>query len=702
MSPAQAPSIPASPWHQGERRLQALTGDVDQMEAIGRRFVRDHMPDQHRAFFAGLPFVVLGAVDEQGQPWATVLEGRAGFLHSPDPRRLHVGAVASLQDPAQPGLRTGAPVGMLGIEPHTRRRNRMNGRIGASNAQGFDIEVRESFGNCPQYIQAWEPLEGVSLASPSGQPVEHFSGMDPQARRTVEAADTFFVASSFSGDEEHPEATVDVSHRGGKPGFVRVQGNTLLIPDFSGNRFFNTLGNLLINPRAGLLFVDHESGAILQLAGSVDILLQGPEVHGFMGAERLWRVTVDHAVRRLGAWTMRTRLVDYSPSLAATGGWPEERPAGASAQKDMWRALRVSRVVQESDTVLSIYLESQGGPPLTGFSAGQYLPVKWPTEGSGQAGGQSGIALIRNYSLSQSPAMAGYRLSIQRDGQVSSALHARLQPGDLLEVGQPQGRFVLDPESQRPVLLLAGGIGITPLLSMLHALVDAGERSGASRSITLVYASRTVAERAFDAELAALLARAPQALRVLRVLSRPESTARMGVDHDAVGRVDASLLKGLLGTVEHEVYVCGPPAFSQTMYDNLRILQVPDGCIHAESFGPAALQRSMDPGDENASASPRPAPSSKPVTVGFSNAGKQVIWTPASGSLLELAEGTGLSPLYGCRGGHCGSCRTRVLEGRVTYLRAPVFQTEADEALLCCAVPAQCQPGGKDRLVLAL
>ena len=702
MSPAQDRPLSASPWHQGERRLQALTGDVNQMEAIGRRFVRDHMPDQHRAFFAGLPFAVLGVVDEQGQPWATVLEGRAGFLRSPDPRRLHVGAVASQQDPAQPGLRVGAPVGMLGIEPHTRRRNRMNGRIVASNAQGFDIEVRESFGNCPQYIQAREPLEGKFLASPSDLPVEHFSELDPQARRTIEAADTFFVASSFSGDEEHPEATVDVSHRGGKPGFVRVQGNTLLIPDFSGNRFFNTLGNLLINPRAGLLFVDHESGAILQLAGSVDILLQGPEVHGFMGAERLWRVAVDHAVRRLGAWTMRTRLVDYSPSLAATGGWPEERPAGALAQKDMWRALQVSRIERESDTVRSIYLESQGGPPLPDFLPGQYLPVKWPLEAFGQTGEQPRRALIRNYSLSQSPTIAGYRISVQRDGQVSSALHAHLNWGDLLQVGHPQGQFVLNRESQRPVLLLAGGIGITPLLSMLYALVEVGERSGSSRSITLVYASRTVAERAFDAELAALLARAPQTLRLVRVLSRPESTARMGVDHDAVGRVDASLLKRLLGAVEHEVYVCGPPAFSQTLYDSLRMLHVPDACIHAESFGPAALRRSVDPGDENLSSSHLAAPSSKPVTVSFSNAGKQVTWTPASGNLLELAEDAGLSPLYGCRGGHCGSCRTRVLEGRVTYLQAPVFQTEADEALICCALPAHCPTGNGDRLVLDL
>ncbi|MFF7057215.1 pyridoxamine 5'-phosphate oxidase family protein [Achromobacter spanius] len=332
MTNADATSHNASPWHAGERLLQTRVGVAERMAQIGPKVIRDYMPDQHRAFFAQLPFVVMGTVDPQGDPWAGVLEGEPGFAVSPDPHTLSVAAAPDADDPLRAGLSLGQPVGLLGIELHTRRRNRMNGRIAAWDGQRFDVAVTQSFGNCPQYIQARD----FSFSRPPSLRVAtaqaETSQLDDAARALIRASDTFFVASyvdSYVGsdvgsdvDSDVGGRAVDVSHRGGKPGFVRVDGNVLTIPDFSGNRFFNTLGNLTANPRAGLVFIDFERGDVLQVSGRAEVVLDSPEIQTFAGAERLWRVHVRRVVRRPGALALRWRFNDYAPTALATGQWP--------------------------------------------------------------------------------------------------------------------------------------------------------------------------------------------------------------------------------------------------------------------------------------------------------------------------------------------------------------------------------------------
>ena len=311
-----------SPWHAGELQLQEHAGVAARMDVVGRKVIRDYMPDQHREFFAQLPFVVAGAVDAQGDPWAGILEGEPGFAVSPDPHTLRIGAMSDADDPLNAGLGLGKPVGLLGIELHTRRRNRMNGRIAAWDGKRFEVAVAQSFGNCPQYIQSRDftfsrsPSLRFAAASPER------AGLDDAARTLIAASDTFFVASYVDQDESAGGRSVDVSHRGGKPGFVRVDGDVLTIPDFSGNRFFNTLGNLAANPVAGLLFIDFERGDVLQLTGRAEVILDGPEIAAFQGAERLWRVHVRRVVRRPGALALRWRFDSWSPTALATGQWP--------------------------------------------------------------------------------------------------------------------------------------------------------------------------------------------------------------------------------------------------------------------------------------------------------------------------------------------------------------------------------------------
>ncbi|WP_439864755.1 flavin-nucleotide-binding protein [Pseudomonas antarctica] len=307
--------IEHSPWHAGERQLQESAGAAERMAVVGLKVIRDHLPEQHRDFYPLLPYLMLGVVDEQGVPWATMIEGAPGFAHSPDPQMLQVDSLPSRSDPAYAAMVAGAAVGLLGIDLNTRRRNRMNGRIGARDHDGFSVEVVQTFGNCPKYIQL-RPVD--SIACKPGTTVERFNGLDDAAQTLIRNADTFFVASYVDADGER---SVDVSHRGGNTGFVRVVGNVLTIPDFAGNFFFSTLGNLQVNPVAGLLFIDFESGDVLQLSGRTSLILDGPQVASFEGAQRLWTVTVEQAVRRPAALVLRWQFAEFSPHSLAMGCW---------------------------------------------------------------------------------------------------------------------------------------------------------------------------------------------------------------------------------------------------------------------------------------------------------------------------------------------------------------------------------------------
>ena len=296
-------------FHPGELAAQASAGVVSCTPAI-----RDWMPDQHRTFFGLLPFLPIATAGDDGAPIASILSGARGFISSPDPTTLHIAAHPGHQDPIAPFLVPGAPVGLLGIDLATRRRNRVNGTLHAVDPDGMTVSVAQSFGNCPQYIQTRLWQDGaVAPAS-----VEWLSGLDPAARDLIANADTFFVASNSGGDAGHMGG-MDISHRGGRPGFVGMSGDTLTIPDFHGNGYFNTLGNLLLDPRAALLFVDWADGSLLHLRGKVEILWN--QNGGLAGAERLWRISIADGWRQRGAVPLRWSFQTYAPQTLRTGTW---------------------------------------------------------------------------------------------------------------------------------------------------------------------------------------------------------------------------------------------------------------------------------------------------------------------------------------------------------------------------------------------
>jgi uncharacterized protein len=301
-------------WHDGERAAQARAGSAAHMAEIGPKVIRDFMPDQHRQFFEQLPFIVVGSLDADGRPWASILAGMPGFASSPHPRRLEIEANPLPGDPLADALEVGNTLGFLGIELPTRRRNRMNGHIVARDMAGFAVHVRESFGNCPQYIQRRD----YTAFTPKAGAVEAFTALSDEALNLIRRADTMFVASAAK--REDGKYSIDVSHRGGQPGFLGIDGEgAIVVPDFRGNGFFQTIGNLLAYPQAGLLIPDFATGDLLQVTGSAAVVWDGPEVDAFPGAERLWKVQVASGRCLRAAFPLRFGEAELSPRSLAVG-----------------------------------------------------------------------------------------------------------------------------------------------------------------------------------------------------------------------------------------------------------------------------------------------------------------------------------------------------------------------------------------------
>jgi predicted pyridoxine 5'-phosphate oxidase superfamily flavin-nucleotide-binding protein len=318
--------VKSPPFHPGEEALQARAGVRDEIEALGQRIIRDHMPDQHRALFSELPMVLVGSLDERDRPWASVLVGEPGFLRSPDPRTLIIESVPPNGDPLAAALVPGAPLGLLGIQLETRRRNRMNGTISEVHEGGFSVQVVQSFGNCKKYIQSRELLFAAADRSKAAPAESIGSSLPARAASLVANADTFFIATSSPGARGGKAPFgIDVSHRGGRPGFVRVtekDGTAVLsFPDFVGNDLFNTLGNLMLDPRAGLVFVDFEAGDLLQLTGDARVEWGATPIEAFPGVDRFVHLRVHEGRFTQNAIALRWSPAELARELVATGRW---------------------------------------------------------------------------------------------------------------------------------------------------------------------------------------------------------------------------------------------------------------------------------------------------------------------------------------------------------------------------------------------
>ena len=541
-----------SPFHEGEQRVQSMMGVRESIEPWARQVVRPFLPEEHRAFHTALPFLVAAARDQAGRPWVTLLTGPEGFVDSPDPEHLRFAVRPLPGDALEKALGAGSELGLLGIDLATRRRNRVNGRIVEDGRDGLLFEVGQSFGNCPQYIheREWRRVTPATDA-----PARRHRTLTPDMKAWIRAADTLFIASGHHGDGEHQGYGMDASHRGGEPGFVTVEGDTrLVIPDYAGNNHYNTIGNLVMDPRAGLLFVDFRHGSLLQLTGRTTIDWDSPAVAGHPGARRLVVFELEEAVELTGVLPLRWS--------AATGSV---------------RTLRLVDRVAESDDVTSFHFESRDGGPLPDFEAGQHLPLE--VRVPGRKGMQA-----RTYSLSGAPGGDRYRISVKRepDGLVSRHLHDAVAVGAFIDARAPAGDFVLT-HNARPAVLLSAGVGLTPMVSMLGAI----DAEGGSREAWFIHGARDGRHHPLAREVRDRVAGNPR-LRAHVAYSRPRPEDREGADFDSQGRVDGALVARLLPDLDAEFYLCGPTAFMAAMTADLRALGVADERIHSETFGPAA------------------------------------------------------------------------------------------------------------------
>ncbi|NYE59322.1 hypothetical protein FHW58_000474 [Duganella sp. 1224] len=647
----------ASPFHAAELAIQERVGVREQM-AGAAAFIRDHMPDQHRDFFHELPFFFLGALDAGGQPWATMLAADPGFIVTPDARTLQIHGGMLPGDPLTGQLRPGAHVGGLGLAPATRRRNRVNGEIVAADNGTLRIAVTQSFGNCPQYIQHRQH----SAAPTDGRAVRvlRAATLTDADRALIARADTFFIASANMAADAGRGRGVDVSHRGGRPGFVRVDDErTLTSPEFVGNFFFNTMGNLLAYPRAGLLFIDFERGDMLHLAVEGEIIWDGPQLQAFAGAERLLRFHVREVVRNVGALPFRWSAPQPAAQVARTGNWSEaDRVQAAAALTTTWRPFAVADVVDESTDVRSFYLQPADGLGVAPHVPGQFVSLRVPEWADGDAASQ-----IRSYTISDAPNGRQYRISVKRDGVVSSWLHAHLAPGAQIELMGPGGDFTFEEGTQRPVVMLSAGIGITPMIAMLNGLLVNGSRTRHKHPIYFIHGARDTAH--------------PFAVH-LQQLAAGHGNLRVHVQQR---RLDLQTLKELLPFDDYDFYLCGPAGFMQAMYDGLRKLNVADARIRFEAFGPSSVRRNA------ATAAPQPQAPVEPVAVRFERSGVEATWDGTHGTLLELAEAHGIEAPSGCRSGLCGACAVGLQGGDVSYTRSCGTQPASGQVLLCSTVP---------------
>ena len=340
-----------------------------------------------------------------------------------------------------------------------------------------------------------------------------------------------------------------------------------------------------------------------------------------------------------------------------------------------FRPMRVTGIQKESESVTSFVLAPIDGQPLSLCQAGQFVVLRMLVDAGKPP-------VLRSYSLSDLPAADHFRISVKRElnGIGSSFLCVHTQQGNVLEVSAPHGSFTLRP-GQNPVVLLSAGVGVTPVMSMLHTLVAQSSQN----EIWWIYGARNRADHPFREESRSLLKQLSRGREYI-VYSRPAATDQVGTDFDAHGHIDAALLERIGVSQGSDFYLCGPSSFLESMHDGLQNWGVPAGNVHTEIFG--SLE-AITPGMAQVVHTPHlpqgPPGSGPPVS--FARSGIAAAWDPKFGSLLEFAEACDVPVRWSCRTGVCHTCMTGLIDGSVVYNPEPLEMPALGNVLMCCSRP---------------
>ena len=378
--------------------------------------------------------------------------------------------------------------------------------------------------------------------------------------------------------------------------------------------------------------------------------------------------------RRREAQRQEQELAQLAEEIATARDFRQKR-APEPAPWNGFRKMVVQRRVEEAPGVCSFHLVAHDTKPLPAFKAGQYLTFRLP--GSGPEGGQ----LVRCYSLSDHPHQPHYRVTIKRvapapglpaaaGGLGSTHFHAQIKEQDILDVRAPSGNFCLDPQDATPLVLIGGGIGLTPVYSMLATLAHQQSR----RPVWVYYGLRHRQEHIFKAELAAIAQKHPH-FRIRIGYSQPGPDDRLGEDYHFAGRITPELLRRELPSNDFAFYYCGPGPMMAALTAGLKEWGVPGSRLHYEAFGPLSVKRA------------NPTGTAVRHQVTFRKTGTARPWDASCGTLLDLAEQAGVTIASGCRTGNCGTCLVALQEGDVTYVQLPGTVPEARWCLACIAQP---------------
>lgn len=376
----------------------------------------------------------------------------------------------------------------------------------------------------------------------------------------------------------------------------------------------------------------------------------------------------------------KTAFRDMAEEMHGTG-WAEGQGlilnSGSPAAWPGFRPLRVAGVHAQSRNVFSLELEADFDEKVAPAAPGQFITLRLPVDGARPP-------VLRSYSLTDTSEPARFPISIKREphGVAGRYLNERIKAGDTLEAAAPRGGFVLRAGA-RPVVLLSAGIGVTPALAMLRALVAELSR----QPVTWVHGARNGDEHPFAREVEDLLQALPGSRRLI-AYSRPLPTDRPGADFDLKGHIDRDSLRRLGISRDADYYLCGPDAFMHDLSDALAALSVPPGHIRTERFGagqaftPGVLEEPERPPQAP------PGPAGSGPLVSFARSGLAVPWDDRYASLLELAEACHVNVRWACRTGVCHTCITRLMAGSVAYTPEPLERPAEDNALICCSHPA--------------
>ena len=385
-----------------------------------------------------------------------------------------------------------------------------------------------------------------------------------------------------------------------------------------------------------------------------------------------------------------TRRAMHIPALSH--GWKgsfAERLAKAGSPAEARKGFRnfvVERKVPESETISSFTLVPEDGAPLPEFLPGQFLTLELDIPGQPKP-------VLRTYSPSDRPNPDSYRLSVKREpspaddpdlpaGLSSNYFGDQVEVGATLRVGAPRGKFHLDPDGERAVVLLSDGVGLTPMISMLNTIVHEGAR----RKVWFVHGSRNGREHAMGDHMRRLAAQHENVHVHIRY-SGPDPGDVEGRDFDSRGRVDIELLKQVLPFGDYDFFLCGPTPFMRSLYCGLLSLGLSEPRIHYEFFGPGSMLTDESRPGGSTEASTADSELVGGAEVRFARSGVTAVWDPACESILDLAERQGLSPSYSCRSGICHTCMCEITEGEVEYADEPLDPPEPGSVLICCATP---------------